>query len=189
MTPSDIFANGSRAGAPDLDWSQVRETVLMLQLSAAQIESAMKDSNSSVEVLSESFTAMAGYVQSMSATLNNLTGNGEAGAAKASLSGTADQVSGMLNHTIIAFQFYDKLVQRLAHVSHSLELLGSLVSDRTRLYNPDEWTILQDSIRAKFSTAEELVMFESVMAGVPVQEAIDRFVAERMAASNDIELF
>ena len=32
----------TRVNAPDLDWSQVRETVLMLELSAGQIEGAMK---------------------------------------------------------------------------------------------------------------------------------------------------
>jgi hypothetical protein len=161
----------------------------MLQLSAAQIQSAMQDSNTSVEVLSESFTAMAGYVLSMSSALDSLPSTGEAGATKASLTGTAEQVSGMLSHTIVAFQFYDKLVQRLAHVCHSLELLGDLVADRNRLYNPAEWAGLQESIRAKFSTPDELFLFESVMAGVPVQDAINRFLAERMSISNDIELF
>jgi hypothetical protein len=32
-------------------------------------------------------------------------------------------------------------------------------------------------------------MFESVLSGVPVQEAIERFFAQRMATSDDIELF
>ncbi len=189
MVKSKELAGGSRAGAPDLDWSQVRETVLMLELSAAQIESAMRDSNSSVDVLSESFTAMAGYVHAMSASLASLPDSGEVGASKDSLTGMADQVSGMVNHTIIAFQFYDKLVQRLNHVCHSLSLLGGLVADRSRLYNPGEWTVLQDSIRAKYTTPDELAMFESVLAGMPVQEAIDHFLAQRMAASDDIELF
>jgi phospholipid N-methyltransferase len=39
---------GTSAHMPGLNWSQVRETVLMLELSAAQIEAAMKDSNSSM---------------------------------------------------------------------------------------------------------------------------------------------
>ena len=33
---------GTSAHMPDLNWSQVRETVLMLELSAAQIEAAMR---------------------------------------------------------------------------------------------------------------------------------------------------
>ena len=189
MNTTKELVGGSRAAAPDLDWSQVRETVLMLELSAAQIESAMRDSNSSVDVLSESFMAMAGYVHAMSASLAGLPDTGEIGATKESLTGMAEQVSGMVNHTIIAFQFYDKLVQRLSHVGHSLSLLGGLVADRSRLYNPNEWAALQESIRAKYTTPDERAMFESVLAGVPVQEAIERFFAQRMATSDDIELF
>ena len=33
---------------PDLSWSQVRETVLMLELSAAQIEAAMRETDRSM---------------------------------------------------------------------------------------------------------------------------------------------
>lgn len=60
MSEDNKPARGTSAHMPDLDWSQVRETVLMLELSAVQIETAMKDSNSSVEVLTDSFTSMAG---------------------------------------------------------------------------------------------------------------------------------
>jgi hypothetical protein len=41
--------HGSTAHAPDLDWSQVRETVLMLHLAAGQVEAAMRESTASVE--------------------------------------------------------------------------------------------------------------------------------------------
>ena len=51
---------GSTAARPDLDWSQVRETILMLNLALAQLEIAMHDSSGSVEVLSRSFTGMSG---------------------------------------------------------------------------------------------------------------------------------
>lgn len=189
MNDKKTTPNGSWAAAPDLDWSQVRETVLMLQLSAAQIESALKDSNASVEVLSESFTAMAGYVRTMSTAASDLPATGEVGAIRETLTGTADQVSGMVNHTIVAFQFYDKLMQRLTHVCHGLSMLGRLVDDRSRLYDPAEWAQLQKELRSRYTTAEEVAMFEAVLAGVPVQEALERFVAERMAQSDDIELF
>jgi len=59
MTSNDAgLPRGTTAHIPDLNWSQVRETVLTLELAAVQIEAAMKDSNSSVEVLAHSFTSM-----------------------------------------------------------------------------------------------------------------------------------
>ena len=146
MSEDTTEPRGTSAHMPDLNWSQVRETVLMLELAAVQIESAMKDSNASVEVLTNSFTSMA-------------------------------------------FQFYDNLVQRLAHVGISLGDLSNLVADGRRLYNPSEWVSLQDKIRIKYTTREEIAMFEAVMQGMPVQEAVDKFMAEMKEKNDDIELF
>lgn len=187
--PTSPSARGTSAHMPDLNWSQVRETVLLLELAALQIEAAMKDSHSSVEVLTQSFTTMAGYMQQIGSTLQALPDDGEAGQAKNELLAVSGNVSGMVHQAIIAFQFYDKLVQRLAHVGLSLGDLSDLVADPRRLFNPGEWVGLQDKIKTKYSTREEIAMFDAVMQGVPVQEAVDKFMAEMKEKSDDIELF
>jgi len=189
MTQETTLPRGTSAHQPDLNWSQVKETVLMLELAAVQIEAAMKDSNASVEVLTNSFTTMAGYMQMISATVQTLPDQGEVGVAKQNLTGVSEHVSTMVHQAIIAFQFYDKLVQRLAHVGISLGNLSELVGDTSRLFNPSQWVELQNQIRAKYSTREEIAMFEAVMRGMPVQEAIDHFMAEMKEKSDDIELF
>lgn len=181
---------GSTARMPDLNWSQVRETVLMLELAAAQIEAAMKDSNSSVDVLTDSFTSMAGYMRMITETVSALPESGDNADARQTLLGAADQVSGMVHQAIIAFQFYDKLVQRLAHVTGSLGNLSGLVSDQRRLFNPQEWVDLQEGIRAKYTTTDEREMFEAVMGGTPVAQAIEQYVAAmKSKGGDDIELF
>ena len=55
----------STAARPDLDWSQVRETILMLNLAVAQIEMALKESSGSVDVLTNSFTDMYGNLMAL----------------------------------------------------------------------------------------------------------------------------
>lgn len=189
MTEETNLPRGTSAHMPDLNWSQVRETVLMLELAAVQIEAAMKDSNASVEVLTDSFTTMAGYMRMISDTVQSLPDQGEVGVAKQNLTGASEHVSSMVHQAIIAFQFYDKLVQRLAHVGLSLGDLSNLVADTRRLFNPTEWVNLQGKIKAKYSTREEIAMFDAVMNGMPVQEAVDRFMAEMKEKSDDIELF
>ena len=189
MTVETSHPQGTSAHMPDLSWSQVRETVLMLELAAVQIESAMKDSNASVDVLTDSFTTMAGYMRTISDTIQTLPDQGEVGVAKQNLSGVSDHVSGMVHQAIIAFQFYDKLVQRLAHVGLSLGDLSDLVANPRRLFNPGEWVELQNRIKSKYSTREEIAMFDAVMHGVPVQEAVNKFMAEMSEKSDDIELF
>lgn len=180
---------GTSAHMPDLNWSQVRETVLMLELAALQIEAAMKDSNASVDVLTDSFTTMAGYMRRITDTVQTLPDQGEVGVAKQNLSGVSEHVSSMVHQAIIAFQFYDKLVQRLAHVGLSLGDLSNLVGDTGRLFNPAEWVGLQDRIKTKYSTREEVAMFDAVMHGMPVHEAIDHYMAEMKDKGDDIELF
>lgn len=185
----DKSPRGTTAHQPDLNWSQVRETVLLLELAAMQIEAAMKDSNASVDVLTHSFTAMADTMRNITATVATLPDDGPTGAAKQHLAGASEQVAGMMRQAIIAFQFYDKLVQRLSHVGLSLGELSDLVGDQRRLFNPSEWVALQQRIKGKYSTREEVAMFEAVMRGVPVQEAIDKFMADMKDKSDDIELF
>jgi hypothetical protein len=186
---NDKIPRGTRVRAPDLDWSQVRETVLMLELAAGQIEAAMKDSGTSVAVLTDSFTSMADHMRMIADTVATLPDNGEAGAAKATLHGITEHVSGMVNQSIVAFQFYDKLAQRLDHICLSLASLSDLVGDHSRLFNPAQWAGLQEKIRSKYSMREEVEMFEAVMAGMPVEEALDRFMTEMKDKGDDIELF
>lgn len=186
---SNNTPRGTSAHMPDLNWSQVRETVLMLELSAVQIEAAMKDSNTSVDVLAHSFTSMASYMQRISDALNRLPETGEIGTPRQELLEATAQVSGMMHQAIIAFQFYDKLVQRLSHVGTSLGELSDLVSDNGRLFNPAQWVALQDRIRSKYTMREEVAMFEAVMQGMPVHQAIEQFMAKVQETTDDIELF
>ena len=182
---------GSSARTPDLDWSQVRETVLLLQLAAGQIEAAMREGGSFVDVLIDSFTTLAGSMRTIASTADSLPQTPENAPIKAQLSTQAGEAGQMVHASIVAFQFYDKLAQRLAHVCHSLDALGLLVGDNGRLFNPAEWVGLQEKIRARYSTAEEHEMFDAVMNGMPVQEALDTYRSRSGGAedSNDVELF
>jgi len=184
---------GTRAHAPDLDWSQVRETVLMLELAAGQVEAAMKDSNSSVGVLTDTFTSLAESLETVDIALDTLPDNVGNGMVKAEIREGTRQIGEKVHHAIIAFQFYDKLVQRLEHVCTSLAGLSTVVSDRSKLYNPDEWLGLQGKIRDKYTMEEERAMFDAVLGGMTVQEALDHYMQARMQqveeSGGDIELF
>lgn len=179
----------AQAHIPHLDLVQARKTVLMIELSAGQIEAAMKDSNSSVEVLTDAFTTMAGYMRMINDTIAALPDKEELGGAKTDLLGATENVSGMVRNAIIAFQFYDKLVQRLSHVTHSLASLSDLINDTSRLNSPYEWAALQEKIRSKYSMREEIEMFDAVLGGMAVKDAIEKFMTQMKDQSDDIELF
>ena len=183
----------SRAHAPDLDWSQIRETVLMLELAAGQVAAAMRESSASVEVLADTFTSMAGSLDAIRSALAGLNSGADAAGARDAIEANAAELAEKVHRAVIAFQFYDKLVQRLDHVEGSLGLLSDLVGDQGRLYNPREWSSLQGQIASKYTMVEERAMFDAVMRGVPVHQALEQYMAVRMqeveASGGDVELF
>lgn len=132
----------SIASRPDLDWSQVRETILMLNLSMAQIELAMNDSSGSVGELTDSFTSVSGALSAMREVAHQLPNTPEVMPAKIEIENLGEEVEKKIGQAIIAFQFYDRLSQRLSQVCRNLDDLGILVNDPVRLYNPFAWVVL-----------------------------------------------
>jgi len=183
-----ISVPASTAAHPDLDWSQVRETILMLNLAIAQLEMAMRDSSGSVDVLTSSFTSMFSDMMGLVESTRSLPDS----PVKQSIQELGQNVSAQMQGAIVAFQFYDRLSQRLGHVSHSLEDLTGIVTDPARLYNPAAWHDLQQKIRSKYTMEDEKLMFDTVLATGDIQQALDEYVArkqEEAGGSDDIELF
>ncbi|CAK0775166.1 Chemotaxis protein [Gammaproteobacteria bacterium] len=182
----------SSAHAPDLDWSQVRETVRMLHLAVVQIEMAMREGDDSINALTHSFTTMIGCVNAMNGAVANIHPNDENMDLKSIIEENCGRVNERMRGAVVAFQFYDKLSQRLGHVSHSLSALAELVSDSHRLFNPREWKGLQEMIRSKYAMRFEQEMFDNLLAGMSVYESLKRVESRQREvpmAEDDIELF
>lgn len=177
----------STANAPDLDWSQITETVRMLNLAVAQIAVAMHEGEDSVSSLTGSFTGMVETVNRIAAEAALLADDQQ---VKGNILNGCAGIQGGIQQTIIAFQFYDRLSQRLDHVRLSLEKLSELVADRSRLYNPNEWGGLQKAIRSRYTMQEEQQMFDVLLGGASIDEAL-AVVRERLSEGDidDIELF
>lgn len=182
----------SSSANPDLDWSQLKETILMLNLAVAQIDQSMHEGNASVDTLASSFTALATNLGDIHSSIDQLdSNNNDNDEIKVTIKDAAATATDKVQSAIIAFQFYDKLTQRLDHVSHSLSSLTQLISDPASLYSPPQWRALQDSIRAKYTMEEERRMFDKVLAGASIEEALAEFKLEMTSnhQNDDIELF
>lgn len=187
--PNDIPSR-STAAQPDLDWSQVKETVLMLKLAAAHVEFSFKDGSNSVNTLTESFTTMADSVKAIELSSADLFEKYNVDAAdQSSVNENCQLVSGKMQQAIVAFQFYDTLVQRMDHVVNSLSGLSELVSDPGRLYSPVEWGGLQEAIRSRFTMEKERELFDAIIAGEDMAEVLERMHQVVTSEEDDIELF
>jgi hypothetical protein len=172
------------------DWNHLRETVRMMELAVAQVEAAMTDSSASVDSLTGTFTTMASTIRLMEDRITGLTGDQATEEVRSELLGAAGHVGGMVRHAIIAFQFYDRLSQRLSHVSNGLAWLAEVVGDPQRTATVDSWLDLKQRIRARYSMPEENEMFDAVLVrGLSVDAAVREFIDKMNQKGDDIELF
>jgi len=181
--------SSSTANRPDLDWSQVKEVVLMLKLAAAQVEFSLKDGSNSVNTLTDSFTSMAGSIKAIELSSAGLFEKYKVTESdQETVVDNCQQVADKMQQAIVAFQFYDTLVQRMDHVVNSLSKLGDLVSDPARLYSPHEWGALQEVIRSRYTMEKERELFDAILNGGDMIEVLEKM--HQVATSEDnIELF
>jgi len=181
-----VPAKANRNNQPDLDWSQVQETVLLLNLAVAHLKGSMSDGEESVSHLAESLTYVMGKLRTIESAAQDL----EESPIRSTILGNWTEVNQKVQSIIIAFQFYDKMSQRLGHLSFSLGALAELVGDRDRLYCPYEWSGLQDLVKSKYTTESDKKMLEAIVSGATVEEALELAKTfEKNNTSDDIELF
>ncbi|WP_029407089.1 hypothetical protein [Thiomicrorhabdus sp. Milos-T2] len=174
---------------------EVQQTILVLNLSIAQIDLSITEGDNSVNTLIDSFTFMSQHIQQIQQAGNSLaemSGEGEnVEQHKSILLSEAGELSLKMQQAIIAFQFYDKLSQRLEHVSYGLTGLADIVSHEMRVQNEAEWESFKSSVRKGTTMREEEELFELIFdQHVPTQEAIDIMkdrMRKRMHEEEDVE--
>ncbi|MCF7970908.1 MAG: hypothetical protein K9L22_07050 [Methylococcaceae bacterium] len=179
--------SNSNSRQPDLDWSQVRETVKLLTLSASQVQSSMREGEQSVTTLTESFTCMVDNL----AEINQVLVSMEDGSTKDKIMQHYRVTNEKVQSSIVAFQFYDRMQQCLQHVIDNLIGLSTIVDSPQLLYNPIEWSKLQDKIREGYTMESEKIMFDAILQGKTIDQAM-QLAAEHSNSNeddDDIELF
>jgi hypothetical protein len=124
--------------------------------------------------------------------LISIMGSGILSGARDRATNAADEANVMIQDTIIAFQFYDRLSQRLHQIVSSLGMMSQLFADKQRLHNPYEWAELQDSIKARYTIDADRIMFDALLAGASIEDAVDiatEYETEEETPETEIELF
>ncbi len=161
---------------------EVQETIMMLNLSVAQIELSITDGDSSVNTLIDSFSFMSHHIEEIEASsklIAEMTGEVE-GMDKhnASLLSQTNELASKMQQAIMAFQFYDKLSQRLDHVSQGLSGLADIVSNHMSVKDEAQWEGFKETVRQGTTMREEEELFELIFdQGMPASEAIEMMKA------------
>ena len=159
-------------------WFHTKSTVTMLYLAICQIETSIADSNQSIQQLTDTFTRLA------EKSLSESNANQET-------VWTSSEMRERINQAITAFQFYDRINQRLQHVSNGLEKMSDMFNDTERLNDQTAWQKIQSEVEASYSMDAERKVFQKIMDGASVKEAMAYYQSQVQQQHNndDIELF
>ncbi|RMF19467.1 MAG: hypothetical protein D6758_01940 [Gammaproteobacteria bacterium] len=167
---------------PGLAAQHVQHTLRMLAVAVAQLEASLRESESSVNTLSNSFTRMVGQLEATAKS-----------PAHEALASELEDLHAETVRCVVSFQFFDKMAQRLGHVKTGLQDLADLIGDPARLEDDSSWLTLQQSIRNRYTMKEERDMFDAILQGATVEAALAAYleaIAKPAAnESDDIELF
>jgi len=185
-----MTAPGQPNGAPQNNWSPQQQTARMLALCEAQMEAATQDSDQAVDTLVSAFTDLTSLVQELSRQSVDKSDSKTADAAMQSINDRCAKLSNQVASAIVAFQFYDKLSQRLGHVRYSLSTLALFVCDRANSQSPEHWEKLLTTLGRLYRTAEERAIFDSI-AGSLALHGVDkeRPLSQANSAAGSVELF
>lgn len=167
-----------------VEWVHIHETVKLLLLSMGQIELTLTDGDHNVTGLGRLFTEMAEHLKVVNAHLSQSPDTPE----KIMTHGRELEIK--INEGVMAFQFYDRLSQRLEHVVTGLELTEDILSDEQRRLDKQAWINIQKEIKVNYSLECERKMFELIIRGTPLCEALDQYRNAHIENhKDDIELF
>jgi len=82
------------------------------------------------------------------------------------------QAMSTVQETTMAFQFYDRLNQRMQHISIMLDELSRLIDSPERMSQPTSWVELEEKIRSHYTLDNDLDMFDAVLAGGDIEEIL-----------------
>ncbi len=164
----------------------------LTRLAAAQIRVTVTESGESVDDLSRSFRDIVSQDRSIRANIEQLPDIPEINEIKEQISLLSSQIGMNVQNAVVAFQFYDRLCQRLDHTSECLRNLSE-IEDNEESSSAEEVTKLRDRVYNHFTMEEERQLFDAVLTSKDFEHAIAEYTLARAQSleddDDDIELF
>jgi len=158
----------------------------LTRIGAAQLLVSVAEADESVDSLTASFTEIVKQDRSLRALLEQLPDEPEIAPIKDALAAQASALGNNVRNSIIAFQFYDRLCQRLDHTTQCLRDL-SVLEESDFEQHAEDIMKLRDSIYSKFTMEEERILYDAVLNNDDFEQAIEIYRAKRTAANEDDE--
>ncbi len=162
-----------------------------LELGAAQLDAAMRESDARVDKLACAVTAVSTDARELEMHVRALDGGNaeEAQRARQRIKQLADALAAHVQATITSLQFYDKLIQRLTHVRDGLAIPSDSTANAVDPAGAD-WNSMLEQVRSRYSMVEERVLFDFMMRGLSADQMLKALTGLRASASpGELEVF
>lgn len=153
---------------PASDQLHTPEVVRFLDLTATQLEIALRESEKPVGTIAAAIGELASDMRTLEEQLPG--------------------VGPRLREAVVALQYYDRLSQRLTHVRDGLMLLAGALQNPAA--GQAAWAPLHERVRSQYSMEQERRIFELAVAGAAPEEFSKALAAHDADAPDDrVELF
>lgn len=172
-----------------MDDGVVRELRRFLELGAAQLDAAMRESDARVEKLASAVSAVAADARALELAGRTLESPDAQTVqyARQRIRELSQALSAHADATVTALQFYDKLIQRLTHVREGLVMPSDSAASQAGTV---DWNALLEQVRARYSTVEERVLFDFMMRGLNAEQMLKALTGLRAStAAGEFEAF
>jgi hypothetical protein len=164
----------------------------LTRLSAAQIRVAVTESGDNVDSLTQSFREIVSQDKLIRDKIEQLPDDSATQQIKDDIAIISTELRANINDAVVAFQFYDRLCQRLDHTSECLRNLSE-IEDHELQSSEDELIKLRDNVYNHFTMIEERQLFDAILSSKDFEQAIKDYSLARKESieeeSDDIELF
>lgn len=190
ISPSTLPFSPPASTAPQTSWSPQQQTARMLALCEAQMDAATEDADAAVEMLAQAFTDLVGTARKLQTVTAQIAATGSDINSLREVHERCSALSRQATAAVVAFQFYDKLSQRLGHVRYSLSTLALFLCDPPNSQKPEHWDKLLTTLGRLYRTAEERAVFDAVAGTLSLAVPESENVAKGADSRNgSVELF
>ena len=158
-----------------------QEIAALTRLAAAQIRVTVSESGESVDNLTEAFTDIVDTDRQIRETVERLPNEPEIQELKGQIAALSRTIGTNVQNAIIAFQFFDRLCQRLDHTCSCLQKISGTSSSDLQV-SVDELLSLRDSIYKQFTMEEERILFDAVLNSDDIDSALEAYYEARKNA-------
>ena len=146
-------------------WDFSEEIRIILNVSIAQLEISLQESNTSVEELIAAFKTLVFDISDILEDFKKKITNENEENVQLHVKTLSEDICSRVNSSIIAFQFYDRLVQQLNHISTNLSSADTIISKEEQCFHEPTWHELKSNIRLNYTMEAERTMFDAIING------------------------